>query len=170
MEKVAVYAGTFDPVTLGHMWMIEQGSALFDKLIVAIGSNPGKRPYFSLTDRITMLRTLTETQFANVHIEEFSNQFLVKYVEGIGANFILRGIRNVNDYEYEKSLRLINGDVNPSITTVFLMPPREIAEISSSTVLGLVGPEGWEQIVGKYVPACVLERLKKINSVHKSRV
>ncbi len=170
MDKVAVYAGTFDPVTLGHMWMIEQGSTLFDNLIVAIGTNPGKRAYFSLTERMNMLREVIEARFVNVRVEAFSNQFLVKYVEGIGANFILRGIRNVNDYEYEKSLRLINGDVNAGITTVFLMPPREIAEISSSTVLGLVGPEGWEQIVGKYVPECVLERLKKINGSHKTRV
>jgi pantetheine-phosphate adenylyltransferase len=159
-RRTAVYAGTFDPVTLGHMWMIEQGSKLFDELIVAIGTNVEKQLYFPLADRIEMLRQVT-SGFSNVRIDEFSNKFLVKYVETVGANFILRGIRNTNDYEYEKSLRLINSDVDPHITTVFLMPPREFAEVSSSVIRGLVGPEGWKEIVGKYVPGCVLKRFEQ---------
>jgi pantetheine-phosphate adenylyltransferase len=167
-QKIAVYAGTFDPVTLGHLWMIEQGSILFDKLIVAIGTNFEKQNFFSLKDRINLLKESTR-EFKNVEIDEFSGQFLIRYSESIGAKFILRGIRNPSDYEYEKALRHINSDLNPAITTVFLMPPREISEVSSSIVKGLVGGEGWETILGKYVPQCVIGKLKEVNDIRKSQ-
>ena len=80
---------------------------------------------------------------------------------------MLRGIRDTSDYEYEKTLRHINSDISPEITTVFLMPPREIAEVSSSIVKGLVGSEGWEKVLGKYVPDCVLQKLREIKEVKK---
>ncbi len=161
MEKVAVYAGSFDPVTLGHLWMIEQGICLFDKLVVAVGMNPDKKPYFSVQERISLLEEST-AKFERVSIRQYQNKYLVKYAAEIGARYILRGIRNPDDYEYEKTWRNVNGDLNRDITTVFLMPPREIAEISSSTVRGLIGPDGWETIVSKYVPDCVLKRLREM--------
>jgi pantetheine-phosphate adenylyltransferase len=167
-KKIAVYAGTFDPVTLGHLWMIEQGSIIFDKLVVAIGMNFEKKSYFPLKDRIALLKESTR-ELSNVEIGEFSGQFLIRYSESIGARFILRGIRNPNDYEYEKALRHINSDLNPAITTVFLMPPREISEVSSSIVKGLVGAEGWEAILGKYVPICVIDKLKEVYELRKSK-
>jgi pantetheine-phosphate adenylyltransferase len=161
MEKVAVYAGTFDPVTRGHLWMIQQGIGLFDRLIVAVGLNPEKRPYFSIEDRIRLLEECT-SELEGVLITQYRNKYLVKYAEEIGARYIMRGIRNAEDYEYEKTWRNVNGDLNPTITTVFLMPPREIAEVSSSTVKGLIGPAGWEKIVSKYVPPSVLEKLVEL--------
>jgi len=166
MTKIAVYAGTFDPVTLGHLWMIEQGSVLFDTLVVAIGTNPDKRNYFSIGERIELLKEAT-CSLQNVKIDEFSGQFLIRYTENIGAKFILRGIRNPTDYEYEKALRHINSDLNPNIQTIFLMPPREIAEVSSSIVKGLVGSEGWETVLGKYVPECVIVKLKQVAASRK---
>ena len=91
-------------------------------------------------------------------MDSFENQFLVNYAESVQAAYILRGIRSESDYEYERAMRNINGDLNPNIVTIFLMPPREIAEISSSLVEGLVGPDGWEKIVEKYVPKPVYEK------------
>ena len=91
----------------------------------------------------------------------FTNQYLINYARGIGAQFILRGIRCESDYEFERVMRNVNGDFDPHITTVFLMPPRDIAEVSSSMVKGLIGPEGWEAIVKQYVPAPVFKRLKR---------
>lgn len=165
MNKVAVYAGSFDPITNGHLWMIEQGSYLFDKVIVAIGTNSDKKCYFSLKERLDMLNKVVSI-FNNVEVSEFTNKYLVKYASEMGANFILRGIRNATDFEYEKSMRLINSDMNPSITTVFLMPSREIAEVSSSIVRGLVGTDGWEQIVCRYIPNYVMRKFKeKLNGV-----
>lgn len=157
-ERIAVYAGTFDPVTLGHLWIIQTGASLFDKLVVAVGTNPGKKCYFSLKDRISMLQEST-AEFGNVNVDKYQNQFLIKYAESIGARFILRGIRSTTDYEYEKSINYVNRQLNSEIATVFLLPPREMVEISSSIVRGLIGPEGWEEVVSKYVPPCVLKRL-----------
>lgn len=161
-EILAVYAGTFDPITIGHLWMIEQGAMLFDKLTVAIGINPEKRCMFSARDRLEMLKQSVE-RFPNVGTDSFANKFLIAYAQSIGARVVLRGIRTESDYEYERTMRNINGDLNSCITTVFLMPPRGIAEISSSMVKGLIGPEGWEAIVRKYLPEPVFEKLKEVH-------
>lgn len=159
-EKLAVYAGTFDPLTIGHLWMIEQGAALFTKLIVAVGINPEKRCMFSVDDRLDMIRRSVE-QLTNVEVSSFTNQFLIAYARSVGAQFVLRGIRTESDYEYERVMGNINGDLSPDITTIFLMPPRGIAEVSSSMVKGLIGPEGWETIVNGYLPESVFEKLKE---------
>jgi len=159
-ETSAVYAGTFDPLTIGHLWMIKRGAAIFDKLIVAIGINPEKSCMFSVEDRLDMLRRSVE-QFSNVEISSFTNQFLITYAQSVDARFVLRGIRTESDYEYERVMRNINGDLNSGITTVFLMPPRGIAEVSSSMVKGLIGPDGWEAIVKGYLPKPVFEKLKE---------
>jgi pantetheine-phosphate adenylyltransferase len=157
-QKTGVYAGSFDPLTVGHMWMIDQGARLFDRLVVAVGVNPGKKYTFSLEERLGMLRESTTT-FANVSVASFSSRYLIHYAELAGATHILRGIRTESDYEFERTMRNINGDLDESICTVFLMPPRGIAEVSSSMVRGLIGPVGWRKIVRKYVPDPVYRRL-----------
>ena len=149
--RKAVYAGSFDPLTNGHLWMIEEGARLFDELVVAIGVNPDKRYTFSLEDRIDMLRRSTGI-FPNVKVDTFENEFLVNYANSIGAQYMLRGIRTESDYGYERGMRHINGDLNSRIVTPFLMPPRGLVEVSSSFVKGLVGPNGWEEVVENYVP------------------
>ncbi|WP_083301042.1 pantetheine-phosphate adenylyltransferase [Jeongeupia sp. USM3] len=153
-----VYAGSFDPVTNGHLWMIEHGVQLFDEMIIAIGENPDKRYTFSQDERLAMLRETT-AHLPNLRVETFENRFLVDYAREEGAHYILRGIREAADYEFERKMRYVNADLAPHIDTVFLMPPREIAEISSTMVKGLVGPKGWEGVVRQYVPTAVFERL-----------
>ena len=155
----AVYAGSFDPITNGHLWMIQEGALLFDELVVAVGENPNKTYSFSLKERLRILND-TVGNLDVVRVDSFTNKFLVDYAKEINAAYILRGIRNVNDYSYERGVRLVNSDLNEKMTTVFLMPPREISEVSSSLVKELVGPVGWEDIVGKYVPVDVVKALK----------
>jgi pantetheine-phosphate adenylyltransferase len=157
-QRLGVYAGSFDPLTVGHLWMIEQGMRLFDELIVAVGVNPDKKYTFGLEDRLLMLRESTKT-FQNVSVTSFSNRYLIHYAQEVGATHILRGIRTESDYEFERTMRNINGDLDSTICTVFLMPPRGIAEVSSSMVRGLIGPDGWQKIVRKYVPEPVYKRL-----------
>jgi pantetheine-phosphate adenylyltransferase len=97
-------------------------------------------------------------KFGNVKVDTFENQYLVTYASSVGARFVLRGIRTEGDYEYERAMRHVNSDLNPKVATVFLMPPREIAEVSSSLVKGLVGPKGWEKVVRGYVPEPVYKK------------
>ena len=93
----------------------------------------------------------------------FDNRYLVDYAKEQSAAYILRGVRTAADYEYERVMRHINADLAPEITTIFLMPPRDIAELSSSMVKSLIGPEGWEDTVRRYVPNPVFEALSSAN-------
>jgi pantetheine-phosphate adenylyltransferase len=156
-KRLCVYAGSFDPLTIGHLWMIEQGVSLFDRLVVAIGTNPEKKYTFTVEERLAMLREST-SEFPNLSLASFSNRYLIHYAQSLGATHILRGIRSESDYEYERTIRHINGDLDSVICTVFLMPPRGIAEVSSSMVKDLVGPVGWKRVVRKYVPEPVYRR------------
>ncbi|HEY8962207.1 MAG TPA: pantetheine-phosphate adenylyltransferase, partial [Luteolibacter sp.] len=131
--RTAVYAGSFDPPTNGHLWMIERGLELFDRLIVAIGNNPSKSYSFSVDRRIELLRASVPS-CERLTITHFDNRYLVDYAATMGADSILRGIRSSDDYEYERVMRHINADMAPQITTIFLMPPREMAEVSSSMI------------------------------------
>lgn len=156
----AVYAGSFDPITKGHVWVIEQGAGLFDELIVAVGDNPDKASTFTVEERMGFLGEVTAS-LENVRIETFSHRFLIHFAQDMGAAYILRGLRNPMDFESEQVMRIINGDLDPTINTVFVMPPRRFAELSSSFVKGLVGPAGWEDVVRPYVPGVVFRALKK---------
>ena len=143
--------------------MIQEGVRLFEHLIVAVGINPEKKSTFSLEERLAMLRESCRP-FSNVEVASFSNLYLIDYARSVGATHILRGIRSAGDYEFERTMRNINGDLDAKICTVFLMPPRGIAEVSSSMVRGLIGPVGWQKIVRQYVPDPVYRRLLKSHS------
>ncbi|MFW6189567.1 MAG: pantetheine-phosphate adenylyltransferase [Planctomycetota bacterium] len=157
-RKVCVYAGSFDPPTEGHMWMVEKGAELFDKLVVAVGVNPKKKYTFTVPERLDMLRECIRGM-PNTSIDSFEGQFLVRYAESKGAGYILRGIRSLEDYRFEHTMRNVNEDLAGEITTVFLIPPREICEVSSSFVKGLVGYEGWEEAIKPYLPEPIYEKL-----------
>lgn len=156
--RKAVYAGSFDPLTNGHLWMIDKGAKTFDRLVVAIGTNPDKKYTFLLDERMKMLRDVA-AQYDNVDVDEFNKKFLVRYARSAGAEFVLRGIRSNSDYEFEQTMRYGNSDMDPDILSVFLMPPRELIEVSSSFVKGLVGYDGWEDEVRRYVPQAVYKKL-----------
>lgn len=155
--RKAVYIGSFDPVTNGHLWVIEQGSEMFDELVVGIGTNPDKEYTFTLDERVELLEQISK-DLPNVSVDTFEHKLAVTYAQEVGAEYILRGVRSESDYEYERGMRHVNSDVGPEILTVFIMSPRESAEISSSLVTGLIGFEGWEEIVKMYVPEPVYEK------------
>ena len=166
--RTAVYAGSFDPPTKGHIWMIEQGLAMFDRLIVAIGDNPSKHYSFSVDERLELLRAST-TASDNLVIAHFDNRYLVDYARKKKAKYVLRGIRSSHDYEYERVMRHINADMAPEITTVFLMPPRDIAEVSSNMIKSLIGPKGWEDTVRRYLPDPVFQMISQPDADGKTR-
>lgn len=128
----AIYPGSFDPLTNGHLDLIERGSRMFDHLVVAILKNPEKDPLFSEKERVQMVRSLTRP-FANVSVDTFDG-LLVDYVTRKKAHAVLRGIRAISDYEYELQMALMNRKLAPSIETVFLMPSVKYSYLSSRLV------------------------------------
>lgn len=155
MKRIGIYAGSFDPPTKGHMWMIEQGAELFDELVVVLGVNPDKKCFLSEQQRMDALRGMLVNGPANVRVEKMQGGFLVDFAKRLGATHLLRGIRNTIDFEYEKSMNRMNARMEPGIRTVYLMPPPELEEISSSFVRGFVGVQGWQRWVQASVPANV---------------
>lgn len=160
-----IYAGSFDPATKGHEWMIQQGAEMFDELQVAVALNAGKTPIFSLDERVEMLSELT-FNLPNVSVVELPNiEYLARYASNKGIKYLLRGVRDIKDLEYEYKMRQVNERIAPSCKSIFLMPPRDLALVSSSLIKDLIGPNGWEEIVKDYVPENVhkklVERYKK---------
>ena len=130
--SVAIYPGSFDPVTNGHLDLIERGEKMFDRLIVAVLKNTEKEPMFSVPERVEMLREVTR-QWDSVEIDVFEG-LLVDYARKRGAAVILRGIRAVSDYEYELQMALMNRKLEPRLETVFMMPGETYSYLSAKVV------------------------------------
>jgi len=128
----AVYPGSFDPPTNGHLDLIQRGSKIFDELTVAILRNPEKEPLFSLSDRRKMLEAMT-SEFENVKIDTFDG-LTVEYAMKIVASAVLRGIRAISDYEYELQMALMNRKLQPGLETVFMLPAEAYSYLSSRLV------------------------------------
>jgi pantetheine-phosphate adenylyltransferase len=156
VSVVALYPGSFDPITNGHLDLIERGSALFDRLLVAILRNDEKEALFSVQDRVDMLTEVVRG-FANVEVGSFDG-LLVDYAAQCGASVILRGIRAVSDYEYELQMALMNRRLRPDIETVFLMASEAHSFVSSKLVKEVIRLGG--NIAG-LVPPSIEGRLKK---------
>ncbi len=133
LKKItAIYPGSFDPPTNGHLDLIARGSKIFSQLVVAILRNPEKAPLFSLSERRLMLETLTEG-FKNVRVDSFDG-LTVEYATQVNATAVLRGIRAISDYEYELQMALMNRKLQPEIETVFMMPAEKFSYLSSKLV------------------------------------
>jgi pantetheine-phosphate adenylyltransferase len=132
MHTTAIYPGTFDPITNGHLDLIARASRLYHKVLVAVAVNRGKAPLFSLDERVELVRAVT-SEFANVEVIGFDN-LLVECAKQQGANVILRGLRAVSDFEYEFQLAGMNRRLAPELETVFLTPAEQYEFISSSMI------------------------------------
>jgi pantetheine-phosphate adenylyltransferase len=130
--RVAIYPGSFDPLTLGHVDIIARGAALFDTIIVAVLGNVEKSPLFTVDERLQMIRETFEDR-GNVEADAFSG-LLVDYAKGRRATTIVRGIRAISDFEYEFQMALMNRRLAPAIETVFMMPAEEYSYVSSRLV------------------------------------
>lgn len=132
MSRLAVYPGSFDPPTLGHLDVVERASRLFDRIAVAVGRNSSKRPLLTVEDRCEALRRST-AHLPNVSVDAFDG-LLVDYADGVGATAIVRGLRATADFEYEFQMTLVNRRLRHEVETVFLMTAPEYGYLSSSIV------------------------------------
>ena len=127
---IAVYTGVFDPVHLGHLDVIERGCSIFDRLIVGVGINPDKSPFFSTEERVELLRKAVRP-FENVDVEAFDD-LAVRFVRRVGAKVMLRGLRTTSDMESEFTMSLMNMNLDPEVETVFLMAKESYSHVSST--------------------------------------
>ena len=136
MSKVALFPGTFDPFTLGHLDIVNRGLNMFDEVVVAIGMNTGKKHMFSLEQREQWIKEIFDNE-PRVRVASYEG-LTAKYAEQIGAHFILRGLRTNQDFTYEKQIAYVNEDMSPSNNSVFLMSQQTNATVSSTIVRDLI--------------------------------
>ena len=150
--KVCVFAGTFDPITKGHAFVIEKCLETFDKVIVAVGVNVDKTPAFNLEQRVEMIKRAYKNE-PRVIVETFSGM-LVDFMKSKGVTFNVRGIRDVKDYEYETTMERYNRDMYPEITTLFIPTPKDLVYVSSTAIRNILNNKS---DASKYLPDAVAE-------------
>jgi pantetheine-phosphate adenylyltransferase len=148
LPRIAVFPGSFDPITKGHQDIIARASVMFDQLIVAIGSNTIKQYYFSLEKRKEMIKE-SVADFPNVTVEEYAG-LTVDYCKKVGSNFIVRGLRTSVDFEFERGIGQMNRAMHPEVETIFLLSEPELSAINSTIVRDILANGG---DVSKFVPA-----------------
>jgi pantetheine-phosphate adenylyltransferase len=160
--KIAIYPGTFDPITYGHIDVIERASRLFDKIIITVAMNPTKKPLFSAKDRVYLIeKSISEIRNnGSLKVETFDG-LIVDFARNKKASAIIRGLRAISDFEYELQMALMNRRLESDITTVFLMPHENYTYLNS-TIVKEVASFGGD--ISNFVPPIVEEKLKKINS------
>ncbi|HZU38984.1 MAG TPA: pantetheine-phosphate adenylyltransferase [Gemmataceae bacterium] len=152
----AVYTGVFDPIHFGHVDVIRRGSRLFGRLVVGVGINPDKASFFSLEERVEMVRQAV-APLSNVEVMPFTG-LAVRFVRQVGARVMLRGLRTLSDMEYEFTMSLTNLALDPEIETAFLMAKEEYSHVSSTLIRQIATFEG---DVHKFVPAEIIPTLKR---------
>jgi pantetheine-phosphate adenylyltransferase len=161
-NRLAVYTGTFDPIHNGHLDIIGRGSRMFDRLIVAVGINPEKAPFFSLAERVDLTRQVI-ARFSNVTVEPFEG-LAVGFVRKVGARVMLRGLRTTTDMENEFTMSLMNASLDPEIETVFLMAKEAYSHLSSS-LLRQIGSFGGT--LGNFIAPEICEAVMKRIQGHR---
>jgi len=162
LNTIAIYPGTFDPITNGHLDIIKRACKMFDTIIVAVANNKAKKSMFSLEKRVEMLKFATQNM-AKIKVKEFDS-LLVDFAKNENAKIIIRGLRAVSDFEYELQMSYANQSLNNSIETIFLMPTLNNAFISSSIVRNILSYNG---DISHLIPK-EIENLIKENNVYSN--
>lgn len=160
MEKI-VFAGTFDPLTNGHLWVIEEGLQIANKIAVFVAENSSKKTMFTASERKKMIEESCKNKGLGDRVEVMvvRNEYVAKKAIQIGATHLIRGIRSSIDFDYEELIQKTNVDVLGGAKTVFVMPPRDLESVSSSFVKSLIGPVGWHWHVKQFLPTPVYKKV-----------
>ncbi|MFO7526271.1 MAG: pantetheine-phosphate adenylyltransferase [Ignavibacteriaceae bacterium] len=156
MKKV-IYPGTFDPVTYGHIDIVRRAVDLFDEVVVTVAINPSKKPLFTTEERVHMLRESLKEFDSRVIIDSFDG-LLVEHAKQVGATAIVRGLRQISDFEFEFQMALMNRKLSGDITTIFLMPHERYTYLNSTVIRNVASLHG---DISNFVPPVVQEALKK---------
>ena len=154
MAGIAIYPGTFDPVTRGHIDVVERAMKMFDRVVIGVADSPAKQPFFNLDERLDMLQTVFADQ-ENVRVQPFSG-LLIEFARKCDAGIIVRGLRAISDFEYEVQLAGMNRSLAPEIETVFLTAAQQYAFVSSSLVREIARLDG---DVSEFLHPQILHRL-----------
>lgn len=155
-NTTCVFAGTFDPITKGHVFVVEKCLECFNKVVIAVGVNSDKAPLFSLEERIDMIKKAF-SDVKEVEVKAFDGM-LVDFMKKQGITINVRGVRNNDDYKYEANMASFNLDMYPEITTIFIPTPQNLAHVSSSAVRSIIS---YGADIDKYVPSSVVETYNK---------
>lgn len=156
-KRIGVYTGSFDPITLGHLSVINRASKLFDELVVGVGINAEKRPMFSPAERVDLLQQVVRP-FSNVSVQTFEG-LAVNFVKSCGSRVMVRGIRPLTDIAGEFTMMMANRQLDPEIETIFLMSDEETSHVSSSLIKQIV-PLSNDKMLAKFVPVEVIGPLR----------
>ncbi len=160
-HRIAVYTGVFDPVHLGHLDVVHRGSQIFDRLVVGVGINPEKAPFFSMEERVQLVQRVVAS-YANVEVQPFKG-LAVKCVREVGARIMLRGLRTTSDMENEFTMSLTNLTLDPEIETVFLMAKEKYSHISSTLIKQIATFGGdLEKFVPPEIKLALLSRVQEM--------
>lgn len=152
MKKIA-FSGTLDPITNGHMWVIQEARSIADEVVIFISENPFKKPQFSAEKRKTIVeQSVAAVGWTNVDVTIVKGDYTARAAKRNGIDYLIRGIRNTADFDYENLIQQANVDTLQGAKTIFVMPPRDLGSVSSSFVRALQGPVGWHWSVKNFLP------------------
>lgn len=166
MKKIAVYPGTFDPITNGHLDILARSSRIFDKIVILVAERKEKETLFSLKERIQIIKEVTK-DLKSIKVDSIKNELLVNYLKRKNIHFVIRGLRSVSDFEYELQMTLINREFLNDIEIIFIVGSKDTIFLSSSLIREIASNGG---DISKFVPKLVVEKIqKKLGEKHGAR-